>query len=267
MKLRQYHVSDDQIIVDFNGRPARLEKVWDAIKRLRGLSDHDEHYLVVSNTDRVLMYFTGQRSGQHYYISGITPLSDKPFRQWKALQRELDVRYLELVADGKDGRELESMMTGLGLKLVSKRIEFTISDPDRVHFDVDGVQQQDHTSLEEIVALCELARCVMDDPEDLLANAAAGAIDVQLRLTERVLTSALFYSTLNEKTLVSEGFISAYRVGSIDYAQEFVQHFHALLVRCAKEKKSLSIALAAEATIPPYDGIKHEVVTYHYSIA
>lgn len=265
MKLKQYHDGSDHLAVQFNGKMARLDKVWDALDKYRGgLCDHSEHYLILSNTDRVLMYFNGSRSGHHFYIQGFTPLSDQPFKQWKALQRELEVGYLELVT-GPEGIGLQAQMADFGLSLVTKRVDFTVTDPDQVHFPVAGLQLQENSSLEEIAALCELAKKKMAHAEDVLASAAAGAVDVMMRFTGNVLTSALFYSPLNERMLVSEGFVSCYPMGSTEYAQEFVAHFRGMLDRCARENKTFSIAMAAEAAIPEYEGIEHEARSYHYT--
>ncbi|ANZ48412.1 hypothetical protein BIZ78_gp163 [Erwinia phage vB_EamM_Caitlin] len=267
MKLMQYQSGDNHMAVQFNGKMARLDKVWEALKQFRGgLCDHSEHFLILSNTDRVLMYFNGSRSGRHFYIQGFSPLADQPFKQWKALQRELEVSYLELVTDSS-GDKLKAQMQGLNLELVTKRVDFVVTDPDQVHFPIAGLQLQENSSLEEIAALCELAKKKMADAQDVLASAAAGAVDVVMRYTGSVLTSALFYSHLNDKMLVSEGFVSCYPIGSLEYAQEFIAHFRGMLERCARENKTFSIAMAAEANIPEYEGIEHEVRSYHYTFA
>ncbi len=265
MKLVQYDHGASQLAVRFNSRMARLDKVWEVLKQYRGgLCDHSEHYLILSNSNRVLMYFNGSRSGRHFYIQGFSPLADQTFKHWKALQRELDVGYLELVTDSK-GDKLKPQMNEMGLELVTKRVDFTVTDPERVHFPEAGLQLQENSSLEEIAALCELAKKKMAYAEDVLASAAAGAVDVVMRYTGSVLTSALFYSHLNDKMLVSEGFVSCYPIGSLEYAQEFIAHFRGMLDRCAREKKTFSIAMAAEAAIPEYEGIEHEVRSYHYT--
>lgn len=266
MKLVQYEVGGDHMAVQFNGKMARLDKVWAAIKGYRGLHDHSEHYLILSNNDRVLMYFNGSRSGRHFYIQGISPMVDQPFKQWKALQRELEVNYLELIT-GHDGYEMQAAFGEMGLELVTKRVVFTVEDPAKVHFPTTGLQHQDNSSLEEIGALCELAKKKMADAEDVLASAAAGAVDVQMRFADNMLTSALFYSELGTEALVSEGFVSVYPLGSQEYAEEFIEHFRGMLSRCATEKKTFSIALAAEAKVPEYDGITHEVRSHHYTFA
>lgn len=268
MKLVQYQVGSDQIGVEFNGRRARLDRVWEAIKSYRGLNDHDEHYLILSNQDRVLLYFSGNRSGKHFYIQGLSPFVDQPFKQWKALQRELEVNYLEVVT-GADGKEMGAMFGTMGLELVTQRVVFTITDPSVVNFPTTGIQLQDESSLEEIAALCDLAKRKMVDATDILSSAAAGAIDVQMRFLGdgSKLSSALFYGTVADSMYVSEAFVCEYPAGTREYADEFLEHFRSLLGRCAREKKEFSIALASHAQIPEYDGITHEVRSHHYIVA
>ncbi|ANZ48684.1 hypothetical protein BIZ83_gp169 [Erwinia phage vB_EamM_ChrisDB] len=267
MKLVQYQIDNDQMAVQFNGKMARIDKVWNALSQFRGgLCDHTEHYMILSNSDRVLMYFNGTRSGRHFYIQGLSPLSDQTFKQWKALQRELEVSYLELIA-GADGGSVRSQFEAMGLKFVTKRVVFTITDPDAVTFPTCGIQLQDNSSLEEIAALCELAKKKLAGAEDILSSAAVGAVSVQMRFTGNILTSAMFYSEVGTEMLVSEAFVSVYPTGSTEYAEEFIEHFRGMLGRCATENKHYSIALAAEAKIPEYEGIEHEVRSHHYTFA
>ncbi|QVW28625.1 hypothetical protein pEaSNUABM8_00128 [Erwinia phage pEa_SNUABM_8] len=265
MKLVQYQIDNDQMAVQFNGKMARIDKVWTALSQFRGgLCDHTEHYMILSNSDRVLMYFNGTRSGRHFYIQGFSPLADQPFKQWNALRRELEVSYLELIT-GAEGGSVRAQFESMGLSFVTKRVLFTITDPSLVSFPTCGIQLQDNSSLDEIAALCELAKKKLAGAEDVLASAAAGATSVQMRFTGNVLTSAMFYSELGKEMLVSEAFVSVYPVGSMEYAGEFIEHFRGMLGRCANEGREFSIALAAEAKIPEYEGIKHEVRSHHYT--
>lgn len=265
MKLIQYRVGDDQKVVQFNGKTARVDKIWSAITQIReGLCDHTEHYMILSNSDRVLLYFNGNRNGRHFYIQGIMALSDQTYKQWNAVRRELKVDYLELITNsGNENNRVQ--FEEMGLTFVSKRVVFTVTDPEGVSFPTCGVQLQDNSSLEEIAALCELTKKTLAGAEDILASAAVGSTSVQMRFTDSVLTSAMFYSEVGSEMLASEAFVSVYPTGSTEYTNEFIEHFYGMLGRCAKENKQYSIAIAAQASIPEHEGVVHVVQTHHYT--
>lgn len=268
MKLIGYQDGSgkEKLSVTFNGKYTTIDRVWDVMDKFRGLNEHDEHFLVLSNSNQVMLYFTGTRADSHFYIQGITPLNDKPFTLWKSLQRLLGVKYLELVT-GPTNASTHQHLESLGLEWVTKRVVFSVNAPERFESTHDCLQLQENSSLEEITSLCELVKAQLPNATDILSNAAQGLVNVQMFMDDGKVVSALFFGEFNHKRYVSEAFVCAHRTGTEEYTREFIRHFRGMLSRCAEEKREFSVALAAEANIPEYDGIQHEVVTYHYTFA
>lgn len=255
---------DGSETVTFSGRLTKVSRVWDALGQLSKLDIHDDHHLVISNTGQVMLYLSGNRSGNFYYIDNIVEFTEKPFSMWKSLMRALEVKYFEVVSSPVE-YAFQSRLVAMGLEFVSKRVSFTVDDPSLVSFKTEHVVHGDNCSLEEIEALCALLKRTAPDNMHMLERASIGASEVILRIVDGEVVCAMFYSKLGN-TLNSEAYICKHPSGTRGYGMEFVELFKTMLNMASDEGMKMAIGLAAGVGVPTYAGITNKVISHHYTL-
>ncbi len=248
-----------------NGREVEVERIWQGIKQTHPLAMDEEHYLVVSNTRQTLLVLSGERHGDVFHILNMVPMTDKPFYQWKNLMRQLEVVHFDVVLDPSAHVE-HGICQAMGLEFVTKRVKFTPFDVSRFNTRAPMIHRQENCSLDDMERVCQITKQSLPGYKHVLKEVAFGFMETLVRKQNDKITSVLFV-TQTPNTVTVANYVSVFHQQDRQYAQDFSEFFRYLLKLCGTQKKSLYISLDAKAEIPTYDGITHEVVTHHYTIA
>lgn len=253
---------DEEIIL--GTRKMSLMDFWDSTKKVYKLDEYDENYLLLSNTRRCQLIFSGYRQGDIMYITKLIPLADNPKIVWKRLMRLLEVKHIEVYTD-PDSNVEGGIARSLGLTWCGVKVEFTPYDVSRFCTRAPMVREQDNCSLEEIEEVCRLVKDKHLGYKTVLSELAMGLNTLLVRSQNGIITSVAFIGEVGDIDTVSN-FISRHSPGSREHGQDFAEFFRYMLNRCGIKKRKLRISLAPNTSIPTYDGIYHEVVMHSYAL-
>lgn len=254
---------EGEVIVSGTMRTS-IEQFWRFAHASYPLDDDFEHYLVTSKNKHCQLLFSGYREGDIMQIIRLVPLGDCSRFVWRRLVSLLDVKHVEVSVDPSSMVE-KRIADDLGLTLCGKRIEFDPYDISTFCPRAPMIREQENCSLEEIEAVCAIAKKTHLGYKALLREVANAFTQVLVRVQNEEVTAAAFIRSVgNVDTLTT--YLSIREQNDIRYGQDFSEFFRYMLNRCGEQKRKFRISLAPKATVPEYDGIRHEVITYCYTL-
>ncbi|AFQ96574.1 hypothetical protein G173_gp029 [Erwinia phage phiEaH2] len=261
-----YADNDDQKSVTFAGKLTRLEKVRESIQGMRPL-DEDSHWLVVTNSGTVQLYFRGTVNGGVLYLYELHSLCAEPmFTAWRSLMRQLEVKHIDLSVR-HDDRSHVHLYEQLGFECVSQRVEITVT-ADAVFEPDSNVVGIENLSIEQTGELCTLirARAVTDKAaEELLGELAMGFISGVVLLTDNHVGACLLYKEF-PKMLVGEQCFCVMATTDPDYGHVFGLCYAGLMLLGQRTQKKINLGFAADYHPTAQEGVVYRPVTHHYSL-
>lgn len=261
-----YADNDDHKSVTFAGKLTRLEKVRESIQGMRPL-DEDNHWLVVTNSGTVQLYFRGTVNGGVLYLYELHSLCASPmFTAWRSLMRQLEVKHVDLSVRHDDHSHVR-LYEELGFECVSQRVEVTVL-PEAVFepcVDVVGIES---LTIEQTGELCLLirSRAVTDKAaEDLLHELSLGFLGGVVLLTDNHVGACLLYKDF-PKTLVGEQCFCVMARTDPDYGYVFGRCYAGLLLLGQRMQKKINLGFAVDYHPTAQEGVVYRPVTHHYSL-
>lgn len=261
-----YDTKDDNRSVTFAGKLTRLEKVRESIQNMRPL-DEDSHWLVVTNSGTVQLYFRGCVSGGVAYLYELHALCVEPvFTAWRSLMRELNVKHIDLSVR-HDDRSHVRLYEELGFECVSQRVEVTVTQEAGIE-QPENVVGIESLTIEQTGELCVLIRnrAVSDKAaEELLSELSLGFISGVVSLKDNHVASCLLYKDF-PSMLVGEQCFCVMPHSDADFGREFGRCYAGLLLLGQRMQKKINLGFAIDYHPTAQEGVVYRPVTHHYSL-